>query len=242
MPYPALRDRGIVLRRGQISLWVAAPGVGKSVLMTNLCLRAKVPALYLSADSDQHTVVTRTIATLMDLPLFQVVANLDNPEAREWYDEHVMGHAAHVDFSFDSDVTLERVMMRLSAYAEINGDYPHLLVLDNLGDAVASADLKDKYPELERIVSELKKAARHTKTHIAMVHHATGEYEDGNKMIPLGGVIGKMGKLPEQVFTLWNAGYNELGVFAAKNRNGEPRISASLPVRYDRARVDGFDL
>lgn len=241
MPYPALRDAGLLLRRGWLSLWAAAPSVGKSVLLRNISLRAGADTLYLSADTDLFLVQAGTIAALTDTSLAQVVANLDQPEWRTYYDQTVLVHAAHVDWSFDTNVTLERVALRLAAYAEIHGEYPQMLVLDNLGDAVDGGDSDRKFSELERVMQGLRKLARQTGTHIAALHHAVGEYEDGNKMIPLSGVLAKVGKLPDQVVTLWLIDEFTLGVHCAKNRGGKKGVTTSLPIAYDRSSVDGFE-
>lgn len=242
MPYPALAASGLLLRRGWLSLWAAAPSVGKSVLLRNIALRAKAPTLYLSADTDLFLVQAGTLAALTDEPLAQVVANLGQQEWRDFYDQTWLPQAAHIDWSFDTDVRLERVALRLAAYAEIHGRYPELVVLDNLGDAVDGADSDRKFAELERVMHGLRSLARATDCHIAALHHATGEYEDGNKMIPLSGTLGKVGKVPDQVVTLWLQDEHTLGIHLAKNRNGAKGVTTSLPIDYTRAVVDGYRL
>lgn len=240
-PYPALRQAGVVFRRGQQSLIVAAPGVGKSVLLTNLAVRMKVPTLFLSADSNEDTVLQRVVAILTNTDVGQVERNLSDPGWRDYYNAAVVADQRHIDWQFDTDITVGAITKRVSAYTEIRGKSPQLVVVDNLRDAVESSGSERSYAGFEEVQDGLKKLARATRAHFVSLHHATGEYENGDKMIPLGGVEGKLSKIPEQVFTLWRTGPGEIGVHAPKNRSGEPRATASLQVDLARQTVYGYD-
>ena len=52
-----------------------------------------------------------------------------------------------------------------------------------------------------------------------VLHHATGEYENGDKPIPLGGIEYKAGKLPDLCLTLTRE-ETEMRVAPVKNRGG----------------------
>lgn len=240
-PYAALRDVGVILRRGQQSLTVAAPGVGKSVLLTNLAVRMKVPTLYLSADSNHDTVKQRVIAILSGKPLAQVESNLTDETWQQYFEITALPGGSHIDWQFDTQLSVERINRRVSAYTEIHGQSPHLIVIDNLRDAVESGDGERSYGGFEETQKALRELARLTNAHVATLHHATGEFENGDKMIPLGGVEGKLGKLPEMVISLWRNGVDEIGVLAPKNRSGVALARTTLQVNLATATVYGYE-
>jgi replicative DNA helicase len=241
MPYPALSNRGFLLRRGQTSLTVAAPGVGKSVLWLNLALRMRVPTMIWSADTDQHDVTMRTLAALTGYTMREAEQYVDestpgfNPRA-------LLAEADHISWVFEPDINDVHVQERLKAFAEVRGLYPELVVIDNLSNTVQNQ--LDEYAELRQVTRVMQRIARATNAHVAMLHHALGEYENGDKPIPQGGALGKLAKIPEQMLTLFRAGDDQLGVAIVKNRSGKAdpsgRSSALLPVDYSRASVFGF--
>ncbi len=57
--FKAFESNKIVLRRSEVSMFAAAPGVGKSTLALALALKMKVPTLYISADTNAHTMAMR---------------------------------------------------------------------------------------------------------------------------------------------------------------------------------------
>jgi hypothetical protein len=70
----------------------------------------------------------------------------------------------------------------------------------------------------------LNDLARLTGAHVMVLHHATGEYENGDKPIPLGGIEFKAGKLADMCLTLTRED-SELRVAAVKNRGGSADAS-----------------
>lgn len=243
MPYPALEASGLRLRRGQVSLTVAAPGVGKSMLWLNLAVRMGVPALYWSADTDQHDVLMRTLALLTQYTTEQVEEQYRVPgDARSYYDRALTG-AEHVDWVFDSAIPAVRVAERLSAFGELHGQYPHLVVLDNLSNSVEHQS--DQLAEQQEFMTEIQRLARFTKAHFAVLAHAKGEYESGLKPIPQSGVLNNLAKIPEVLITAhWkDASNTQIGLNICKNRSGKPDPGAArpvyFPVDYSRAFVGG---
>lgn len=240
-PYPVFEQNGLRLRRGQISLWIAAPGVGKSQLLNNICVRGKLPAMYWSADTDQSTVTMRVLATLSAFTIAEVEERMEDESWAGWLRE-LFREARHVEWVFDSVITQKHVEERLLAYTEIYGQYPHLLVVDNLSNTVQNS--ADEYAELREVVTGLQATARKTGTHIAMLGHAKGEYENATKPIPQGGALGNLAKLPDVVVTMFRPSDTQLGVSVVKNRAGKADPSGktfvTMNVDYSRAAVLGF--
>ncbi len=238
MPYPALSNRGFYLRRGQTSLTVAAPGVGKSALWLNLALRMHAPCVYWSADTDRHDVTMRALAALTGYTMDQCG---EYAAAGSINTAELLHKADHISWVFDPDITGEHVTARLRAFAEINGQYPELVIVDNLSNTVTG---QDEYAELRQVTRAMQKIARQTNAHVAMLHHALGEYENGDRPIPQGGALGKLAKTPEQMLTLFNAAENQMAVAIVKNRSGKPDPMAKRPILlstdFSRASVFGF--
>jgi len=57
--FRAFESNKIVFRRAEVSMLAGTPGVGKSTLALALALNMKVPSLYISADTNAHTMAMR---------------------------------------------------------------------------------------------------------------------------------------------------------------------------------------
>lgn len=229
---------GFVLRRGQFSILAAAPGVGKTILATNLAiLSPKIPTLYLSADSDEWTVRTRACSILTGHTLVEVERN----SGQESWDQHYndrLRKADHVDFCYRSDLDPEFIVYRMQAYLELQGAPPHLLIVDNLGNAVVDQD--KEAVEMRAMCRDLQALARSTGAHVMTTHHVTGPKESGTQQIGLSDLLWKIGKIPEVVIGVNRNHDTELNMFIAKNRGGKANVSIPVPIDYTRATIGGF--
>lgn len=228
VPYPALESAGLRLRRGQLSLTVAAPGVGKSQLFQNISHRCGEPTLYWSADTDRHDVTVRAVAMWSGKTTDDVDNILDDPSWGDWPQQQLL-HSSHVEWVFDSHITAEGVKDRLLAFAERHGEYPHLLVIDNLSNTVS--DMSDELAEMKAVVTSMQDVARQTGAHVALLAHSKGEYENGSKPIPQGGALNNLMKWAEVGITLHrDEDGKRLGVNLVKLRGGNSDPAAKRPI------------
>lgn len=229
-------QHGLVFRRGQFSLVAAAPGVGKSVLATNLVVRTQVPAFYASADSDEWTVKQRACSILTGQQLSLVEQQLNEEAWEEFYADKLRS-ADHVDWSFQTDIDPEYIGLRLNAYAEARGDFPSLIIIDNLGNTVVDQD--NEAAELRAACRDLQSLARRTKAHVMALHHVKGPKENGDKPILLGDLLYNLGKIPEVVLGLHR---DPQGVMLTvpKYRGGKHGMTIPLNLDYSTATVGGF--
>lgn len=236
-----LNSAGISLRQGQFSLLAAAPGVGKSVFATNLALLTQVPTLFFSADSDEWTVKTRGAAILSQQKLTTVEQQLDDPAWTD-YLSGFLRKGDHVDWCFRTDLDMEFIPHRMNAHAEVFGEYPQLVVVDNLGNAVG--DAPDEFAELRRICRDLQSIARGTRAHVMGLHHVVGgregKKEGGFEPIGLGDLIGKIGKIPEVVLGMCHSGEDRILLTVPKNRGGKGNLSLYLDIDYTTATIGGY--
>ena len=232
----SFNNAGLKLRQGQFSLLAAAPGVGKSLVATNIALRLNTGVLYFSADTDEWTVRQRACSVLTGAKLTETEKNLEDPAWDEFFLTKLRA-ADHIDWCYRTDIEMEFIVDRLFAYAELRHEWPALVVVDNLGDMVVDQD--NEGSELRSACRELKRVARTTKAHVMGLCHVNGPKENGDKPIGLGDLIQKIGKVPEVVLGMHREdGAVQLSV--PKQRGGKSGIQFPLPVDYTTATVGGF--
>lgn len=213
------------------------------MLWLNLAIRMGVPTIYWSADTDQHDVSIRSLSMLTLYTGKQIEESYTaSDKAREVYDQAMKG--VSVEWVFDTAIPADRVAERMEAFAEMRGEYPHLVVLDNLSNAVQHEEQSRQ--EQSEFIMEMKRLGQFSKAHFAILAHAKGMYENGTTPIPQGGVLNNLAKVPEVMVTMHRADQHgaKLGINITKNRAGRPDPAAIHPVvldvDYSRASVMGF--
>lgn len=224
LPWPSLAEYRIAFRRGQCSLLAAAPGGGKTIVALAYAIETGVPTLFISADTDLATMATRAGAAILGWPQYRVeAAGLNSPEVQGALDS-----IGHIRWADDNQPTVEDIYLETQAYAEVFGDFPYLIVVDNLIDVQADRDHDKDWAGTRSAVDGLKRLARESEAHVLILAHATGRYENGTDPIPLGGLEWKPGKNVELVLTMYWGEGNELRVCPVKNRTGQANASGAL--------------
>lgn len=227
-PLPAvirpLADRGCHLRAGEVSLWGAGSGTGKSVLCHWIAVYAGVPALYFSADSNDATMRMRTGAMLSGLPQDEVWSHLVDGKGPGM---DALRKAGHISWVFDSSPTLEDIEEEVAAFHVATGQFPRLIVVDNLRN-VTGDSYGDEYRFWDEVVGALHDMARFTEAHVAVTHHVTGSYASGSNRIPLNGLENKVDKRAEVVITAYRPAEDVINLSIVKNRGGQARGDGSF--------------
>ncbi|ASZ75408.1 DnaB-like dsDNA helicase [Mycobacterium phage JoshKayV] len=243
----ALDMKGTQLRRGQLVLVCAGPGTGKSAFVLAYALKSKVPTLYFSADSDAFTQLSRSVSILSGWSLersTRAVRDMTIPDE--------IGNeldALPIRFNYKASPSLDIIEESLEAYDALYEDYPALIVVDNITNVrTEGTDSDDPFAGLESLMDYLHEMARETGSCVIGLHHVTGPYNDGNKPIPLSGIKGQIGRVPEMVLTLNRVsdgfGPDSLNVSTVKNRGGKSDASgqdfASLEFVGDTMQINDF--
>lgn len=210
--FDCMRSRGVRFYRGGCALIGGTPGSMKTMFISELVDRMKVPTLYISNDSNEATIASRFIARRIQEDSKDVRERLmDDPE---WGSEQLAG-LDWVRWNFSSSPTLEEIEEELMAFEELWGEFPHLMVVDIL--------LKVDYAEeggggYESIVRYLDRLARETNSCIIIACH-TSENVKGEPTQPLSAFLEKIGKMPILALT---TACDESGFYLApvKNRDG----------------------
>lgn len=241
LPIQGLRERNIDIRKGQVTMIAAAPGAGKSML-TQALLHAgrdgqKNTVLYFSADSGPEVMHERAGALSTNLDQNTIREMVENGNT-ETVDAAIKAKHSHITYSFRGSPSQEYIIDELTAYVELHGRFPEVVVMDNLKDLADEEDA-DEFRALEDAIIFLKDLARDSGAAVIGLHHVAGYLEDGNQPIPLSGIRGKVSKTPALILTLYKPSEAELRISVVKNRNGEVDSSGGfwIPLNVDAARM-----
>lgn len=238
-----LENKEIKFRRGQVCMVAAAPNAGKSMFSLVYAIKAKVPTLFFSADTDTATVMLRAAAHVAGHTQ-QTVENQINIDPAA-YDE-ALQEISHIQWVFDSSPNLDDIEAEVKAYIELYGVAPQLIVIDNLMNIVAETD--NEWSGLRQIMLELHDMARKTDACVMVLHHVSEQSEYGNTMEPphRRSIQGKVSQLPALILTLgYNPFEHTLRVAAVKNRFGKHSVDgkdyAGLFVNFATCQIGDSD-
>lgn len=216
--WQAMKGEQIQFRRGQVVMVAAAPNAGKSMFALVYAIKAQIPTLFFSADTDTTTVMIRALAHLTNRPQLTVEQHLRTEF--ENYDAHIQS-MSNISWVFDSSPSLDDIEMELKAYIELYGMAPELIVIDNLMNV--AAEHENEWAGLREIMMNLHDMARKTEACVLVLHHVSeqSEYGSPTQPPPRRAIHGKVSQLPSVILTL---GYDPVGgmlrVAPVKNRFG----------------------
>lgn len=211
-------------RRGQLAMVAAAPGGCKSFLTHNILQNGdghgnKNKGIYFSADSDAWTMFMRTIALETHWKMSDVENGMkENPE---YFDQIAAKASQNIWFDFHSEISGELIANQIKAYAELHGEFPEFIVVDNLKNLDVTEGGRESDYDLEENMEFLHEVAHITGAAVIVTHHLTGQYEEIEGPPPLGSVRGKVTKTAELVITLNRPQADLLRVNVVKNRGGK---------------------
>ena len=239
----ALANKQIKFRRGQVCMVAAAPNAGKSMFALIYAIKAKVPTLFFSADTDTATVMMRAASHLSGHEQLLVESNLLSN--RHYYDKY-LSEMESIQFVFDSSPSLDDIELEIKAYVELFGIPPELIVVDNLMNVVSESD--NEWAGLRAIMVEFHDMARKTEACVLVLHHVSEQTEYGKTTEPPArrAIHGKVSQLPALIITLGFDPHNQvLKVAAVKNRFGPHTADGSdyigLFVSYKVCQINDSD-
>jgi hypothetical protein len=245
--FRSLAADGVHIRRGQVSLIAAAPGVGKSLFALAVVLTCASPGLYFSADTDAYTMYVRSGAMLTGWQTTEVETAVEYGNTAT-IDAHLEA-LTHVRFDFSGRIDVDVLEEELKAYASTYGEWPHVIVVDNLSN-LDLPDAAEGYLALEQACDYLHEMARTTGAAVVALHHVIGAFDDGLTAVPMSGLRGKISKVPELILTLYRdastgtEGLGRLFVCPVKNRTGraDPGGGWAIPLHYQPHRMTLKDI
>jgi replicative DNA helicase len=221
--FKALDNNKIIFRRAEVSMLAGTPGVGKSTLALALALKMRVPTLYISADTNAHTMAMRLASMISGKNQTDVEHMLQNDIG---WTKATLAKGAHVVWSFESSPSLQDIDEEVQAFEELWGCPPVAIFVDNLMDI--ATDGGEEFASMRAIMKELKFLARDTNAAIIVLHH-TSEAVQGNPCQPRSALQGKVAQLPALICTLGVVG-TSMALAPVKNRYGRADANANLNV------------
>lgn len=221
---------GIRFLRGQLAMIAAAPGVGKSAIALSYALRSGARTMYFSADSDATEQIGRSASILTGVLLNQAKA--------DFIEGKIPGAVqdAPVFWSFNAQPTLQDIDDELEALYEAYLWEPEIIVVDNVTNVLSgfAGNDEDPFGGLEALMDHLNGLARRTGACVIATHHVTGPHNNADHPVPLGGLKGQIGRVPQMILTVSKR--QAVGDFApetlvvslVKNRGGKSDPSGGL--------------
>jgi hypothetical protein len=219
----------------------AESGNAKTMLALKWVAAMKLPALFFSADTDPNTMAVRSGAMVTGEPQSTVEDGLRGDKRDEYAD--CLNDVGHIRWVWESDPTYTDIVMETMAFAETYGDFPRVIVIDNLMNLVAENDnewsgMRDHTRALHRLV-RVTDAACFVLTHMSETDNRGGQYSPPAK----NRIQGKISQLPEMILSLlYDQSLQELKIACVKNRfgPGDPSGQTYSTIIFDAERVQFF--
>jgi len=239
--HPQLGRKGVKLRRNSVTMVVAQPNGGKSAWALHYSIKSNVRTLYISADTDQKTTMLRSAAIMLDRRVDEIEQMVDAGD-RGQIANAMADLEETLRFCFDPSPSLDDIVLEIDAYLELFGDYPQLLVIDNLMNLVGGSE--GEWAAMREACVAMHHIARSTEACILLLHHVSESDSKSVYPAPRRAIMGKVSALPEQILSVSiDPDENEFRVAAVKNRHGKHDASGRdwTPIPIDLTRMRFYD-
>lgn len=231
-----LEDGGRNIYQGELVMIAGRPGSLKSFLSLAFAQGTGLDTLYLSADSDASTQISRLAANITGHQVRDIRQQMaDNPEAEAYYAEALA--PSRVQWAFDSNPDSWDLEDEISAYVELYDQFPSIIIVDNLRNVYTGQD--NEYSGYALIMQKLLDITRETGSTVITLHHMleSGKDNKSTKPAPVSGLDGKVSKLPELILSLALEG-NQSRIATVKDRHNQahPEADAWVTLRADPGR------
>ena len=221
--FPSVERIGGELRKGQLVMFAATPASGKSYAVLWQLYKMKLPTLYFSADTSPQDQLERAAAMATGSKIEQIREELHIGGA-DYYGEILAKEFSHIRWVFESDPTYDDLELETAAYAEAYGDFPEIIVVDNLVNVIGEAE--SEYASEKESTRVLKRLNRVTGSAVWLVHHMNERKADPTYPSPRTDIANKLSQLPEVIFSIAAAGHEQRWAIV-KNRTGRQDPSGS---------------
>jgi hypothetical protein len=169
---------------------------------------------------------------ITDTDQAQIEQHMDNVD---WF-ASVLKSASHIRWCFESAPSLRDIELHVAAFFEQYGEYPELIVVDNLLDCTHTDG--DEWGSMRSLLREFKWWARETGSAFLVLHH-TSEAVKSDPCPPRSAIQGKVAQTPALILTVASERPGFMGVCPVKNRYGPADPSGGSPswLAYEPARM-----
>lgn len=214
----------------------ATPAAGKTMIATKLVQKINEPTLFFSADTDDATMLVRAAAMVTGEMQSDIREALREGGA-QYYGAKLRDEFTDVRFVFESDPTYEDLELETTAFAEVYGDMPRVIVVDNLMNLVGENE--NEWASMRDHTKAIKRLVRITGAALLVLHHMSENSTHPEFPAPRRDIQGKVSQLPELIISLASSEEADaIRACAVKNRFGpsDPsgRAFVEVPVDLDR--------
>jgi RecA-family ATPase len=214
--FPSLKAAGIRFRRAQVTMIAGQPNSGKSLLALFYAIKAERPTLYVSADTDAYTTTLRAAAIVTNNTIDTIEDSFKQENGIKVY-QNALTSLTNLEFSFDPSPTLDDIQLMIQAYGEKYGQYPELIIIDNLMNVAALHD--NEWTGMRDIMKAAHHMARETSAAVFVLHHTSENEGEPTKPPARKAIQGKVSQLPEVIITVAMEPENsEFRIACVKNR------------------------
>lgn len=204
-------------RLGTATFVAGPPGAFKTGFILYMVLRWNLPTVYFSADSEPFEMFERAAAAITGDTMEEVRSHpADYVEA--------LRVANNVRLVYEDSPTYKDVELEIAAYAEVYGEFPKIIVIDNLMNL--TGETEDEWGAHRDHARVIHRLTRITKAALFVLAHMSDDRPDPSKPAPRSKLMGKVGALPKAIWSL-ALNDNQLLVAPVKNRWGPGDASGS---------------
>ncbi len=241
---PQVQTAGLKIRRGQQLMIAAPPNGGKTLLGQYLAIRwaryYNLKVMYFSADTDERTMAYRALSNMLNQ---RQVESERQIEAEEQAAFDLLQELHNIRWSFVTDLTTEHIEQEVEAFADLFGDYPDVVIVDNVMNVMVEGKGDDEWGSMRECMKFLHFLSRQINCATLALHHIREE-DRLNPLYPAARrfITGKIAQVPEQIWSLsYDPNSSELRLAAVKNRNGKSDPNAerwfAVPCNADTMQV-----
>lgn len=212
--FSPLEQAGIRPRLGTVCMIAAVPGAMKSMLALYWTARMNLPTLFFSADTDAYESTKRAAAMVSGDTQDVVEHNLNNGDTDRYFN---VLDTLNLRWVFETDPTYLDLELETAAFAEVHGEFPKVIVIDNLMNVVG--DNENEFASMRDTTKALKRLVRITDAAVFVLHHMQETEKDTSKPPARNRLQGKVSQLPEIILSIARNG-DEMRISPVKNRFG----------------------
>lgn len=197
--FRSLYDFGIRPRRGAVFMIAAPPGAMKTFLALKWVQAMRLTTLFFSADTDANTILERAGAVITGDRQEDVRLGLEEGGG-EYYAKKLREFAGHVRWVFESDPTYHDIELEITAFAEVYGQFPEVIVVDNLMNV--TGENESEWAAMRDSAKVLHRITRITGAAVFVLHHMSENKADERYPAPRKDLQGKVAQLPELIVSV----------------------------------------
>lgn len=205
-----LEDAKIRARLGTATMIVGPPGAFKTGFAMYYFLRLNLPTIYMSADAEDFETVERAGAA---------VTGVSMDEVRRDYDKYALEleQFDNIRWVYEDAPSYTDLEMEVCAFAEVFGEFPKVIVIDNLMNL--TGEQENEWASMRDSMRVIHRLTRITRAAVFILHHAADDRTDPSLPAPRKSLQGKVSQLPKAIWSVALHG-DELRVAAVKSRWG----------------------